>query len=209
MAWGGDNAATARIDQRSPAQVTLAKGVVAGTVNLALGIAFASQLSGWSPSSWSPSWRQAVAALVVGAIGYGLSITLWVEGARDLGAARGQVLFAAAPFIGAVLSWTVLGEAVVGAQLVALVLAGTGVALSLGTSHGHVHHHDALKHEHCHGDGHHEHTLPGSSPPTGSCTATGTATTRSTTITSTCPTCTTPTCTADPLLALLALVARA
>jgi hypothetical protein len=36
----------------------------------------------------------ALVALVIGGFGYGVSITLWVAGARDLGAARGQLVFA-------------------------------------------------------------------------------------------------------------------
>ena len=52
-----------------------------------------------------------VAALAIGAAGYGLSITLWVKGARDLGAARGQAIFVTAPYIGALIAWTLLGDA--------------------------------------------------------------------------------------------------
>ena len=103
--------------------------------------------------------RQILAALAVGALGYGASITLWVKGARDLGAARGQVIFATAPFIGAVLAWTVLGESISMAQLAAVPIAAAGVALSLRSGHEHAHHHVALvhEHEHAHDDGHHDH----------------------------------------------------
>ena len=98
--WGLDNSVTSRIDQVSPQHVTFLKGIVAGSVNLALGLVIsgAGNVSGWS----------IVGALVVGALGYGASITLWVRGAQQLGAARGQVIFASAPFLGAVLSWVVL-----------------------------------------------------------------------------------------------------
>jgi drug/metabolite transporter (DMT)-like permease len=151
ICWGVDNSVTARIDQLSPEQITLAKGAIAGTVNLVLGIVFA--------TAWHVEIRQVVAALLIGALGYGLSITLWVKGARDLGAARGQVIFAAAPFVGALISWTILGESVSLAQLVAVPIAAAGIALSLRTAHEHVHHHDALdhEHEHTHDDLHHDH----------------------------------------------------
>lgn len=92
IAWGIDNSVTARIDQLRPEQITFAKGAVAGTANLLLGIAVA--------AAWQVEARQIAAALLIGALGYGLSITLWVKGARDLGAARGQVIFATAPFLG-------------------------------------------------------------------------------------------------------------
>lgn len=153
--WGVDNGVTARIDQLSPQHVTLAKGLVAGTCNLALGLVLA--------GAWGVSVRDLVAALVIGAFGYGLSITLWVTGARELGAARGQVIFAAAPFIGAVISWVALGDAVTFGELLAIPLAVAGVALSLRTSHEHDHRHAVVEHEHEHtdGDGHHEHVHDG------------------------------------------------
>ena len=151
VCWGIDNSVTARIDQLSPEQITFTKGAVAGTVNVVLGLAIA--------SSAGIEARQIVAALAIGALGYGASITLWVKGARDLGAARGQIIFATAPFIGAVVSWTVLHESISLVQLLAVPLAAAGVALSLRTSHEHAHRHTPLdhEHEHTHDDEHHDH----------------------------------------------------
>lgn len=57
IAWGIDNSVTARIDQLSPEQITFAKGAVAGTANLALGIAVA--------SAWDVEIGQAAAALLI------------------------------------------------------------------------------------------------------------------------------------------------
>ena len=155
VCWGIDNSVTARIDQLSPEQITLTKGAVAGTVNVILGLVIA--------GAAGIETRQILAALAIGALGYGASITLWVKGARDLGAARGQVIFATAPFIGAVLSWTVLHESISLVQVVAVPLAAAGVALSLRTSHAHAHRHGSLdhQHEHSHDDGHHDHVHAG------------------------------------------------
>jgi drug/metabolite transporter (DMT)-like permease len=152
VCWGIDNATTARIDQLAPEQITFAKGAVAGTANLLLGLIVV--------GAGGITIVRVMAALGIGALGYGLSIVLWVKGARDLGAARGQVIFATAPFVGAVISWTVLGETVAAYQLVALAIAAVGVALSLDTAHSHRHQHEALEHEHehSHDDGHHTHT---------------------------------------------------
>jgi len=155
LCWGIDNSVTARIDQLSPAQITFTKGAVAGTVNLLLGLILA--------TSSGLEIRQILAALAIGALGYGVSITLWVKGARDLGAARGQVVFAAAPFIGALLSWTVLHESISAVQVIAMPIAAAGVALSLRTSHEHAHRHAPLEHEHeqTHDDAHHDHLHAG------------------------------------------------
>lgn len=151
LCWGIDNAATAGIDRLSPARITFAKGLVAGAVNLGLGLL----LTGAAGTDLV----EVGAALAIGGLGYGCSIALWVSGARDLGAARGQAIFAAAPFVGAVISWTVLGESASGGDLLAVALAAAGVLLSLNTAHEHVHVHAALEHEHehAHDDGHHDH----------------------------------------------------
>ncbi len=92
-------------------------------------------------------------------LGYGASITLWVRGAQQLGAARGQVIFATAPFIGAVLSWVVLADSIEVVQLIAMPLAAIGVALSLRSAHEHPHGHRVVEHthEHDHPDDHHDH----------------------------------------------------
>ncbi len=152
VAWGFDNGVTARIEQLAPEHVVMLKGVIAGGANLAIGLLVA----GWGSNT---TLSDIVAALAIGAGGYGLSITLWVKGARDLGAARGQVIFATAPFIGAVVAWTLLGDDATTIQVVAGVIAGTGVAVSLRSAHDHTHHHhDTVhEHEHTHDDDHHDH----------------------------------------------------
>ncbi len=151
--WGLDNCVTARIEHLSPETVVLAKGAVAGSVNVALGATVASE------AGTSLTAGQVAAALAVGAAGYGLSITWWVKGARDLGAARAQVIFATAPFIGAAVAWVVLGDPVSGAQVAAVALAAVGVWVSIDSAHGHEHRHEPTVHEH-------EHTHPTSTTTT-------------------------------------------
>lgn len=149
LCWAIDNSVTAELDELAPAHITLAKGLVAGGVNTAIGLSIAS----------APSLPTVGAALVIGALGYGLSITLWVAGARDLGAARAQVVFATAPFLGAIVAWTVFREPVTAAAVAALVIAVCGVALVSRSAHEHHHVHEPTEHdhEHTHGDGHHDH----------------------------------------------------
>jgi drug/metabolite transporter (DMT)-like permease len=151
--WGLDNCVTARIEQLSPESVVLAKGAMAGSVNLALGLTLAARSGG------SVTAGQVVGALAIGAAAYGLSITLWVKGARDLGAARAQVIFATAPFIGAAIAWVALEDPVTAVQLVAVVLAAAGVTLSIDSAHEHRHRHEPTvhDHEHVHPDAHHDH----------------------------------------------------
>jgi drug/metabolite transporter (DMT)-like permease len=149
LCWGVDNCVTAELDELAPAHITLVKGVVAGGANLLIGIAL-----GGGPSGWP-----ILGALAIGAVGYGASITLWVSGARDLGAARGQLVFATAPFVGAIVAWTVFTEPVTVREVVSVVIAVTGVSFVLGSSHTHEHRHQPVEHEHehTHDDGHHDH----------------------------------------------------
>ena len=149
LCWGIDNCITATLDELAPSHITLAKGVVAGGANLAIGLVI----------DGAPSPGPVLAALVVGGFGYGLSITLWVAGARDLGAARGQLVFATAPFVGAFVAWTVFAEPVASRQVVSLLIAAAGVSFVLRSSHEHEHTHDEIEHdhEHTHDDGHHHH----------------------------------------------------
>jgi drug/metabolite transporter (DMT)-like permease len=151
VAWGIDNCATSQIDQIAPQHVTFLKGAMAGSVNLLLALAVTGL---GTVTAWS-----LLGALAVGALGYGASITLWVRGAQQVGAARGQVIFAAAPFLGAIISWVVLTDPVEPAQVAAMVVASTGIGFSLRSSHLHRHEHDPLEHlhEHGHADDHHDH----------------------------------------------------
>ena len=155
VCWGIDNCVTAKIDHVRPEAVVLLKGIVAGSANLLLGLLI---LGG----AGHLSLLGVLAALVVGALGYGVSITQWVKGARELGAARGQLIFAAAPFIGAVLAWTALGDPITSLQVLAVALAAAGVGLSIESSHEHEHRHveQVHEHEHRHDDGHPDHPYP-------------------------------------------------
>lgn len=82
LCWAVDNCVTASLDELAPSHITFVKGVIAGSANLLIGLVIGGSSAGWP----------IIAALVVGGFGYGMSITLWVAGARDLGAARGQLV---------------------------------------------------------------------------------------------------------------------
>jgi drug/metabolite transporter (DMT)-like permease len=152
VCWAVDNCVTATLDELAPSHITFVKGVIAGGANLAIGVALGGAVPGWS----------IVGALVVGGFGYGLSITLWVAGARDLGAARGQLVFATAPFVGAIVAWTVFADRVTTREVVSLAIAAVGVTFVMHSDHLHEHRHETVEHdhEHAHDDGHHDHSHP-------------------------------------------------
>lgn len=134
---------------RDPRQIALTKGLLAGACNTALGL-----LAG---AAW-PSSGPLLLAGVVGFLGYGLSLVLFVHGLRRIGAARTGAYFATAPFMGALVAVGLLGEPVTLPLLLAGGLMAVGVWLHLTEQHEHEHDHPALAHAHRHiHDEHHRH----------------------------------------------------
>lgn len=149
--WGFDNHFTALIDEIPPSANTFFKGVVAGTVNLVIGLFLSSYGAGLTTTGL---------ALVLGAFSYGVSIVLYISSAQGLGATRAQMIFASAPFFGVTLSVLVLNETLSLLQIAAAVLLFASVIPLLLDSHTHEHVHKNLTHEHLHrhAEGHHEHS---------------------------------------------------
>jgi hypothetical protein len=78
---------------------------------------------------------------------------------RHLGTARTGAYFGVAPFFGALLAITALGEPATPQLMIAGALMALGVWLHLTERHEHDHVHEALEHEHEHThDEHHQHT---------------------------------------------------
>ena len=152
--WGLDNHLTALIDGITPSQSTFWKGLVAGSVNLALGCVLDPLAAGATVVA---------AALFVGAWAYGASIVLTIGSAQALGATRAQIAFASAPFFGVLFSVLLLNETLTLVQLAAGALFVAGIALFAFERHVHEHVHEALEHEHAHrhDDGHHDHAHQG------------------------------------------------
>ncbi len=150
LCWGIDNNLTRKLSSADPVQIAMLKGLVAGAVNL--GLAFASGAA-------CPAPGIVLAAAVVGFLGYGVSLALFVLGLRHLGAARTGAYFSAAPFVGAALAVPMLGEPVNVTLLTSGGLMAIGLWLHLAERHEHEHAHEDLEHEHRHEhDQHHRHS---------------------------------------------------
>ncbi len=156
LLWGLDNNLTGRISLVDPYAIAMWKGLVAGSVNTALGFALA-------PVMPDGSW---LVALAVGAIGYGASLVLYVRALRHLGTARTAAHFGTAPFFGAALAIAVLGEPLTWVVGAAFALAACGTWLALSERHLHEHEHEEMEHEHRHvHDEHHRHYHAGNEGP--------------------------------------------
>ena len=149
-AWGVDNTLSRAVADRDPGQVVMFKGALGAAATTLVAVGLGEPVPGLWP---------ALALLLVGATGYGLSLRFYLLAQRAFGAARTGSVFAFAPFVGALFAF-VLGERSGSVWMLAgAVLMASGIVLHLAESHGHEHAHDEEEHEHAHShdDGHHTH----------------------------------------------------
>ena len=148
LAWGVDNNLTRKVSIHDATVIAGSKGLIAGSTSVALALS--------TGATW-PSASVVASAAVVGFLGYGLSLTLFVLALRRLGTARTGAYFSVAPFAGAAFA-LLLGAPMSIALLLAGVLMAAGVWLHLTEHHSHEHTHEPLVHEHEHvHDDHHQH----------------------------------------------------
>ena len=149
--WGLENNCTRRLSGKSPMQIVILKGFGSGSGALILAFIFG--------KAAGPVLYILLAA-VLGFVAYGLSIYFYVKAQRELGAARTSAFYAAAPFVGVVLSWIILKETITWTFLAALLLMISGCVFGISEKHNHMHVHLREEHEHAHShnDGHHLHT---------------------------------------------------
>jgi drug/metabolite transporter (DMT)-like permease len=156
-AWGLDNNLTRKVSLSDPLQIVQFKGLIAGPFLLVLGFLAGDRL---------PDPVMTGVAAIVGFLGYGVSLALFVLALRQLGAARTGAYFSTAPFLGAVAAILFLREPLTFQLLAAGLLMGMGVWLHLTEHHEHEHEHEPMQHTHAHvHDEHHQHEHLPDDPP--------------------------------------------
>ncbi|MDH1657039.1 DMT family transporter [Pseudomonas mosselii] len=149
LCWAIDNNLTRKVSASDALFIAGSKGLAAGVVNGGLALAIGSQL---------PALGTLGAILLVGFLGYGVSLVLFVLALRGLGSARTGAYFSTAPFLGAAVAILMLGESVSVMFLLAAALMALGVWIHLMENHVHEHQHEPLDHNHRHThDEHHQH----------------------------------------------------
>ncbi len=152
FAWAVDNNLTRKVALADASWIAMIKGLAAGATNLVLAFMLG--------AAW-PGVLTVMGAALIGFLGYGASLVLFVVALRHLGSARTGAYFSVAPFFGAALALAVFGEPFTMQLFAGAVLMGVGVALHLLENHEHEHSHAPLEHahEHEHGtdDPHHQH----------------------------------------------------
>ena len=157
LCWGIDNNLTRKISGSDPSQIAMWKGLTAGIVNTGLGLATGAKL---------PAVNIALGVALIGFLGYGVSLVLFVQALRYLGTARTGAYFSTAPFAGAGLAFALGQGRLDWAFWAAGILMLIGVWLHATERHEHRHIHEPMEHQHLHyHDEHHRHEHSPGDPP--------------------------------------------
>ena len=149
LCWAIDNNFTRKVSSSDPFQIAAIKGGVAGLVNCGIALSLGNRL---------PLPATLLLAGIVGFLGYGLSLVLFILALRRIGTARTVAYFSTAPFIGAIISVVLFAEPITAWIITAGLLMGVGVWFHLTERHEHLHAHEELVHDHLHAhDEHHQH----------------------------------------------------
>ena len=158
VCWGIENNCTRSISGKSTYQIVTIKGLCSGAGSFIVALILKESL---------PTVKIISLIVILGFIAYGLSIFTYVRAQNIIGAAKTSAYYAAAPFIGVLLSVVFLKEYLTVVFLVALLImvAGTCVIIyeTLVHNHTHIHRHyvththDGITHTHV-VEHSHEHT---------------------------------------------------
>ncbi|TLY58545.1 MAG: EamA/RhaT family transporter, partial [Gammaproteobacteria bacterium] len=152
LCWALDNNLTRKISAADSRVIAAFKSLVAGTTNTVLSFVLGARL---------PTLPYLLGTLVLGFLGYGVSLVLFIVALRHLGTARTGAYFATAPFIGTALAVLLYGQPVSVLFWSAALLMLVGVYLHVTEQHVHMHTHEPLRHTHAHvHDAHHQHEHP-------------------------------------------------
>jgi drug/metabolite transporter (DMT)-like permease len=149
LCWAIDNNLTRKVSASDALFIAGSKGLIAGTVNCTLALVSGSAF---------PPLATVGSIMLLGLLGYGISLVMFVLALRGLGTSRTGAYFSTAPFIGALIALALLREPVTPTFWLASILMGVGVWLHLTERHEHLHTHEPLEHRHPHRhDEHHQH----------------------------------------------------
>ncbi|MBK9252681.1 MAG: DMT family transporter [Proteobacteria bacterium] len=141
LSWAIDNNLTRQVATDDALFIAGLKGLVAGFINTGLALAVGARL---------PPVDAIAGIFLVGLLGYGASLVLFVLALRGLGVARTGAYFSVAPFVGAALSIAMFGEATTPLFWIAAGMMAIGVWLHATEVHDHWHWHGDLHHRHPH-----------------------------------------------------------
>jgi drug/metabolite transporter (DMT)-like permease len=118
--WGLDNNFMAHITAFPPELIAVAKAGLGGCIAWGLVLLLHEPL---------PPWDLAVIALLTGFVSFGIGLVFFIRALRALGAARAGAVYAAAPFIGCIISLLIFSEPLGLRFWIALPLFTAGVLI--------------------------------------------------------------------------------
>ena len=122
FAWAVDNILSRQLADHDPVKIVVLKGILGALLSSVVGVIVGEA---------APRWTAALAILPIGAVGYGISLQLYLRAQRVIGAGRTASVFGAAPFMGVLVAFA-FGAPWPGIQFpVAGVLVGLGLWLHL------------------------------------------------------------------------------
>jgi len=151
ICWGLENNFTRMLSLKNPLQIVVVKGLGSGLGSLLIAILL---------NQLSYNWLFILFALLLGFVAYGMSIFFYIRAQRDIGATRTATFYAAAPFVGVILSIIILSESISIQFMIALAVMLFGTYLAVSEKHSHTHYHEEMTHDHLHNhdDMHHNHS---------------------------------------------------
>lgn len=123
--WGLENNIMRKLSSSDPYRIVITKSLGSGIGSLLISFVL---------HEMSFSWGYASLALLLGFVSFGLSVLFYVKAQKGLGAARTGALFAAAPFIGVIVSILVFWDLPSYMFFIALPIMVGGVLLAIKDS---------------------------------------------------------------------------
>jgi drug/metabolite transporter (DMT)-like permease len=117
VCWGLENNCTRCISHKDPMEIVIIKGFGSGLGALCIALC---------TGEIFPLFRFIPAILLLGFVAYGLSIFFYTYAQRTIGAAMTSTFYAVTPFIGALLSFIILGEQLTWIFAIALIIMIVG-----------------------------------------------------------------------------------
>lgn len=156
VCWGFENNCTRKISSKNTYEIVMIKGIFSGLGSFIIATVLRENF---------PSFYYIAAVLILGFVAYGLSIFLYIKAQSELGASRTSAYYSISPFVGSLLSFIILKEALNANYLIALIIMTIGSALAVADtliiSHSHIHTHTFV---HRHNGYTHTHTIEHTHP---------------------------------------------
>ena len=136
ICWGVENNLTKKISSKNTFQIVILKGICCG-----IGSGIVALIKG----EVFPQGSYFASALLLGFVAFGMSIFFYVRAQKELGAAQTSAFYALAPFVGALLSFLFLRDAITTNFVISFLIMIVGTSLvvwdTLLVSHSHLHTH--------------------------------------------------------------------